>query len=164
MSQYGKILDPDFNMDRENLYPIFSNYFENPRLVKLKDVDKYSLYIVKINCYLNLEQRYLMLFIYKDDKPQGYIETMSKLKWICLQTRTLKEEYNVHTHTYLPRRLKNIDLPIQITSKNDKCYEYNVKDLPVKISLLLKDKDTYYSDTGNIVSALETYETIVTFY
>ena len=36
--------------------------------MKLKNVDNYSMYIIKIHALLGIEYRYVIVFVYKDDK------------------------------------------------------------------------------------------------
>lgn len=163
MAQYGQVLDNFYDPSREGVYTLFTEYFENPLLTKVKNVDKYSMYAVRIHALLGIENRYVMVFVYQDEHPVGHQERLSTLNWISLQTRDLPDEYKVTMHSYIPRRTK-IDQRISLVQTRERTYIYNVASLPLQITLLpTKNKNIDYNQSGSVTSALETYNTIVTF-
>jgi len=161
MASYGQILDTGYDPVKDNIYPLFHQYFENPRLVKIKNVDKYSMYMVKIHALLGVEFRYLIAFVPKNDLPIRDEKFLSQLEWESLQTRTLTDDHIIPSHSYTPKRLPNLDQKIQLRSKDDNQYVYNVIDLPIRITLLPTSKGLDYNPSGTVVSALETYQTLV---
>jgi hypothetical protein len=163
MTDFGELLD-DYNPQRDNVYPLFVNYFSNPILTKIKDVEMYSVYMSKIHALLGIEFRYIVVFVNRDNKPVGTTIYLANLPWITLQTRTLTDDHKLPFHTYNPRRLPFFDHKIKLVHQDEKQYEYVVEKLPLKVILLPKTKGTMeYNANGTIVNALETYQTIVSF-
>ena len=163
MAQYGQVLDNLYDPSREGVYALFTDYFENPLLTKVKDVETYSMYAVKIHALLGIENRYIIVFLYKDDNPKGHQDRLENLRWVSLQTRGIPDEYSVTIHSYIPRRT-SIDQKINVTEIKDRTYVYKVTNIPINITLLpSKNKNVDYSHSGTVTSALETYNTVVTF-
>jgi hypothetical protein len=163
MARYGQKLDYGYDPSRDDIYPLFVNYFENPRMRKIKDINNFSMYMIKIHALLGIEYRYLIAFVLKDDTQVGSEKFLNDLQWESLQTRTLTDDHDIPFHSYLPRRLENLDQKISLVHKDDQQYVYNVKNLPLKIVLLPKTKGIDYSNSGTVTTALETYQTLVSF-
>ena len=167
MVLHGELLDANSDPERVQLYTLFDEYFNHPILTKTKDVkDEYSVYMAKMYCLLlTSECRYLIVFIEKDDHPIGNKEHLEDLYWVSLQTRTLpKIQVELPTHSYQVNSkgglMKRID---RYKSDNIACY-YECKDLPLTCTILHKkdNNPNEYHNTGTIVSAIETYETVIT--
>ena len=149
---------------KENIYDLFLTYYNNPSMSKLKNINDCSVYICRIKCLLLNEYRYLICVIDKDDLKIGDIKSLLNLKWKSFQTRTLKDPFNenICIHTYDIKRNYPYNLEI-IKVKNDVDYDmYDCIKYRMKISLLKTDKKKSFNDKGTIVSALETYNTIIT--
>lgn len=138
LQKYGDLIDGGFDPEQDNVYTLFTEYFNNPRLVKKKDVDTFSMYITKINSMLNNEYRYLILLVLKDNQPIGKIDEMKNLNWISLQTRTFEENQNILTHYYQPRRFAPLMKKIHLQDKNENSFTYTTEELPLIITLLTK--------------------------
>ena len=162
MAQYGELLDSFYDPNKEPVYNLFTDYFRDPGMTKIKDIDNYSMYMTKIHSLLGIEHRYVIAFVFKDEKPLGNKENLSNLKWLSLQTRTMTEEHDLPFHTYIPRRT-TLDKKINITQRNERSCSYAVDGLPIIITLLQKGKTMNYVSSGSVVSALETYSTIISF-
>ena len=166
MANYGELID-DFNPHKEGVYIMFVNYFKNPSLVKVKDNDKHSMYACKLYCLLNKDCRYIIVFTDRDNSPIGTIETLNKLQWVSLQTRTLPDNYeNIEvTHAYQPIIEGPLSAIIHKTNYTKQVSTYNCEDIPIIITLLHTQKNTVdtYQQKGNVILALETFETIITF-
>lgn len=164
MAYYGQSLDVDYDINKENVYSLFCEYFKNPKMTKIKNVNKYSMYITKIHALLGIEFRYLIIFVKGDEYSLGTEKLLSELHWISFQTRTLTDEHNIPYHTYIPRRIPALDKKITLNSKDNHQYKYAVDYLPIEITLLPKStKGMDYQSTGTVVTALETYYTVVSF-
>lgn len=163
MTSYGELIDSGFDPYRENVYNLLVEYFENPTMTKIKDVDKYSMYMAKINAFLGIEYRYIIVFVFQNKEKNGHTETLQNLKWLSLQTRTMADEHNLPVHTYIPKRIMNLDQKISLIRKDDRQYFYKVDNLPISITLLAKSKSLDYNSSGTVITALETYQTIVNF-
>jgi hypothetical protein len=162
MASYGQVIDTFSEPEKEFVYQGLIEYFENPMMTKIKDAGEYSMYGVKIHALLGIENRYLLLFKHKDTEPIGTSVNLSLLRWVTIQTRALTDEYDVSTHSYIPRRTK-IDTKLFLFYHDNKQFNYHAQNLPIQVTLLPKKGGIEYSNTGSLVSALETYQTILSF-
>lgn len=163
MAQYGQLLE---NVDSifEKIYKDFDDYFNHPTMVKIKEINGYSMYMSKMYCLLSNECRYIIVFVSNDFNPIKSKEALKNLKWDSLQTRTLSDKYDLPSHGYQPRH--NGPLNVLITREKilPECSVYNCDDLPLIITLLHgKNGPNDYQKKGNIIAGLETYNTIITF-
>lgn len=163
MASYGQLIESSIDPYRDFVYNLISTYFENPFATKIKDIDLYSMYMTKIQAQLGIEFRYIVIFVFKDTNQVGTAEKLSNLKWISIQTRTLTDEHSLPSHSYIPKRISALDQKITLERKTDRSYDYRVDNLPIKITLLPKLKNVDYNASGTVVTALETYQTIVNF-
>tara|TARA_Y100000389_G_C17459622_1_gene520709 strand:- start:196 stop:699 length:504 start_codon:yes stop_codon:yes gene_type:complete len=158
---YGEIIN-DFDHERDELYEHFYKYFNNPTMFKIKDINDYSMYITKVHCLLNNNFRYIIVFVFKDNEQVMNQQQLSQLKWENIQTRTLEDYHNIPQHKYQPTRNTELYTPIQRTLKDVDKSVYSCKKYPLLITLLHnKGGANQYQDTGNVVTALETYNTLV---
>jgi len=57
MSQYGEMLDGGYEPEKDYIYDLFTNYFNNPTMRKFKNQGKSSLYACKImSMYMDTQQ------------------------------------------------------------------------------------------------------------
>lgn len=150
---------------KDVVYSAFVEYFANPSMTKMKDINDFSMYIARVYAILGIEYRYIIVFVKRDEFPLGSTKLLSNLSWVSLQTRSLPEEHNLSSHSYIPKRLPNLDKKISLIRKDEKQYLYHVDQLPISIVLLptKKNRDFEYATTGSVTTALESYQTIVTF-
>lgn len=156
-------IESGYDPKQEFIYDLFSDYFGNPVMTKLKNINNYSLYICKV-ADLGIEFRYIMVFIKQDRSILGHQEKLRSLPWINLQTRTLQEDHNLIKHSYIPTRNDNVNSTINLISKNDTSYIYKCDNIPIQVTLLGKKKNELdYNPTGRLINAIETYNTIINF-
>jgi hypothetical protein len=146
---------------KSNIYPLFTAYFDNPICTKVKDVENFSMYACKIHAVLGIENRYLILFINRDNNSTGSQYNMNDLEWVCLQTRSMEDELKVNLHSYIPQRLKELNKKITLYHSDTKTYKYNVEEFPIEVMLLPRTKNIDYNRSGFLINALETYQTII---
>ena len=164
MAHYGELLDTGYNPNKDNLYAIFVEYFENPMMTKLKDVANFSLYAAKTHSLLSTAHRYIMIFVDNDNMPLGNSNSLSEFRWLFLHTRTLEDNHNLQVQNYRPRRFKPLMNKITLQDSTDQGYTYSVDGYPLTITLLPKTSGQMdYQNSGNIAIALETYNTIVSW-
>lgn len=167
MSHYGQLLDSGYDPSKDTLYASFVQYFNNPLMTKIRDTNGYSMYLAKMNALLGIEYRYIIIFIYQDEAPIGSKEKLDKLRWVSLQTRTLREDHRLPLHTYIPTRLPSLDKKITLFNHDTQQYNYKVENLPITVTLLPSGKSANsgveYQASGTLVTALETFHTIVSF-
>lgn len=167
MANYGSILlDTNYDTRNENIYRLISGYFDNPEVIKTKVANGNSIYM---NCVYGLlcnEQRYIVCITEDDDNmPIGTRQRLADIKWVSFQTRTISEKYsNMRPFSYEQKRSPEYMLPILITKREDTHCEYKCEQLDnINITLLNGKKSKYeYQPRGNLVAALETFNTIIT--
>ena len=165
MASYGQIID-DYDPSRDIIYKYFSDYFRNPTMTKIKDTEKYSMYITKLYCLLNRECRYIIVFVDKNSASPGTLEELRTMIWVSLQTRSLTDQYNdIESHGYDPTAEGPLMAKIHRTEVNTEASTYTCETLPITVTLLHTEKNTpqTYQKSGTVVNALETYQTIITF-
>lgn len=165
MAKYGEFLDLGYDPYKEKIFEAFSQYFNNLQMTKIKDVENYSMYMAKIFSQLGIEYRYVIIFIVKDDKPIGSTQALSEMRWVTLQTRSLHDNHKLPNQTYIPRRQPSLMKKITLIKRDVTQYTYRCDDYPLLVTLLptKKDSTTEYNQTGSIVTALESYNTIVSW-
>ena len=166
MAQYGTMID-EFASVNEDIYEMFTNYFNNPTMVKTKNEDRYSVYVCKLYCLLNKECRYIIIFTKIDTNNINDELPLKSLEWVSLQTRTLPyDEYNnIKSHGYIPKEIGPLLTKINRIKITDEASTYTCDDYPIIITLLhTRTKSSLsYQNRGTVIAALETWETIITF-
>lgn len=161
-SDVGTMIDSGVDINRVNVYNIFSNYFDNPRMRRIQDLQggTYVLYGCKIRSMLAKDNRYLFACIHVS-KAKRTDEFLEDLEWVTFETRTLAEELNVPIHSYSRKRLDNV---INVLTKGEKEFNYTCPDYDLAVRLLVgKSQIRPYNDRGTLGLALETYNTIIAF-
>lgn len=162
---YGEIINTGYDPTKNHIYDSFVEYFDNPMLVKIKNVEGFSMYMVKIHAMLGNAYRYLVLLVDQDFEPIGASKKMEEFEWVSLQTRTLEELHRIPVHRYKAVMKKPLDQKIQVFNRTKERSVYKADDFPLDITLLHTRKDHLhqYNPTGSIVTALETFQTIINF-
>ena len=163
MIQYGELID-SYEPELDEMYRAFYQYFNDPFMYKIKDVDTFSMYMCKNYCLLSKECRYIITFTNKDTISIGEKIRLSEQKWISLQTRTLEDKHNLPPHFYNVIAKGPLVSPIIRVSNTDEASTYSCEAFPITITLLSPKKSgvSGYQDRGIIMSAIETYHTIIT--
>lgn len=161
--KYASFIGDGISFDRKKIYDIITEYFDNLNFVKWKDNEEgYSLYIAKIKTYLSKDSRYLIAICKKDNVNPGVVVPLSDLYWESFQTRTLTLPLPfLSPSSYEIKRDKSPEIYVVSRSKTN--IDYVCNDLNLKVTLLpVRGLEYEYSDKGNLYSALETYQTILT--
>jgi hypothetical protein len=163
MAQYGELLDV-YEPEKDALYGYFDDYFNHPTMVKIKNVSELGVYMSKTYCLLTNECRYIIVFVNEDYQPAGTKQELKKLPWISLQTRTLSDKHNLPPHDYQPKAIGPLNKKIVRINKTNEASTYRCEGLPITITLLhtKTDTDSEYQQYGNVITALETYQTVIT--
>ena len=163
MAQYGELLDA-YDPEKDATYGYFDDYFNHPVMVKIKNVGDLSMYMSKTYCLLTNECRYIVAFVPQDYDPVKTQQPLKKLSWVSLQTRTLADKHDLPPHEYQPRAIGPLNKKIIRTKQSKATSTYRCEGLPLVVTLLHTKTDTEseYQQYGNVVSALETYQTIIT--
>jgi hypothetical protein len=162
MAQYGEVLGT-YNPIYTKIYEDFDSYFNHPIMTKMYDQNGYSIYMTKTYCLLSTECRYIIAIILQNKMPIGSKEKLSELPWVSFQTRTLSENHPIQSHSYTPTRKGPLLAKIYKTSATPEAATYKCNTLPLIITLLVtKQSSSEYQNEGHLISALETYQTIIT--
>ena len=165
MEQYGNPIDAS-SPQREEMYDLVSNYFDNPTMTKVKDVEQFSMYMAKVSCKLMAENRYLVAFVERNDSTVGTSYLLRELYWVSFETCSNTDFHrNLMTISYTPKKYTPFDSPLEIKDRQTTHSTYTCNNYPqITVTLLHKSGDLYeYPNTGRLCSAFETYRTIFTF-
>jgi hypothetical protein len=144
-----------------SMYDAFTKYFSDPVMTKIKDVERYTMYMCKTYCLLSTEYRYIIALVPKDINIIGFKKNLNELRWLSLQTRSLNDNHNLPQHYYVARRGSILDSEIYRIKTEDKASTYKCDRFPITITLLHSKSKNDYQDKGIIITALETYQTII---
>jgi hypothetical protein len=161
---YGEIIDSGVDINSVNTHNLFVNYFENPKMLKVKDImgGLYQVFGCKVKTLLARDVRYLLATVPRS-KLVGVdtkeVVSLEHLDWISFETRTLQEDLSTPMHSY---RKKSIDNLITVFKKTSSEYLYNCADYGLTVTLFIsKNQIRPYSDRGTLGLALESYNCVV---
>lgn len=167
MDKYGFIFDQSYNLEKDYIYKIICEYFDYPDLQKVKDDSQFSTYLCKASGSLINQQRYIIAITEKDNFSIGTRFNLKDLSWISFQTRTLSTKYEkVPTHFYTQKKKEPYTFPIQGYKRDMKITNYECPKINgLYINLIhTKPNDLWeYPPQGTVGSALETYQTVLSF-
>lgn len=151
--------------EKEYIYSLLQEYYGSPDLVKIRDDEELSIYGVQLPCLLLNERRFLILLCPRDVVSTGRAKNMKDLRWTSLQSRTLSDEQFAHLpihNDFRVHRDAKFALPLSIHHRTQKVSSYRTDGYPIDVSLLhQKNNEFEYPNEGTLMSALETYQTIV---
>lgn len=167
----GYVIDDSIDPNKEMVYKAIIGYYGDPVFCKIRDAfsgetKTQSIYMCKIASFIGKDYRYLVVTVNPDNNEAGTLVPLSNLRWVSFQTRTLQEAYNhLKPHSYEIDREIYGRIVIVLNKRNLSHTEYVCKDIPVIVTLLHTKPDNLYEypQSGNLMSALETYRTILTF-
>jgi hypothetical protein len=164
--ELGQVINPQYDPTKNHVYEAFCEYYNNPILTKIKNIsDVYSMYMIKIHAMLGNAFRYLLVIVDIDDNPLKFKKPMKECDWISLQSRTLEDHHDIPSHVYQSRKTPSLSQKIHIKTQDEKQSVYESETYPLTVTLLhtRKNHKYQYQPTGTIVSALETFQTIINF-
>jgi len=164
MAHYGELLNT-FDPIKDQFSTYIDTYLNHPTLTKIKNVDNHSIYMVKTYCLLSNFCRYIIALVQEDNSPKGTKMKLSNLSWVSLQTRTLEDRHDVDSHSYNPKMEGPLVTKITRKTIGPNMSTYSCDSFPIEVHLLHKKKDVQseYQPNGNLISAIETFQTIITF-
>lgn len=150
--------------EKEYTYRLMTNYYDNMNMSKIKDDGKFSIYMARLKCLLLNEQRYLIAVVNRDQYPPSYQKPLADIRWVSLQVRNLTEDYNLSPQSYEMKRVPDFQRRLKVIQRDQEVTTYKVENLPVHLSLLhTRNMEYEYPDEGSLISALETFRTIIQF-
>lgn len=163
--EFAEMINPSYDPTKNHVYEAFTDYFNNPTMVKIKNVKNFSMYMVKIYAMLGNAYRYLIVFIPSDFEPIGTKKSLQKCEWVSLQTRTLEDQHTIPPHNYQKNLRPPLNQQIKIHDRSMERSVYKAESFPLDITILHTRKKHLhqYHPTGTIISALETFQTIISF-
>jgi hypothetical protein len=164
MSEHGQMI-LEYEPEKDALYDAMTEYFGNPTMRKMENADpSYAKYMTKTYCLLANECQYLVAIVKEDFMPLGHEQLLKDLFWVCFQTRTLPRRDDLPSHNYQPKRGGPLWSPIKRVARDGRSSTYKCEAYPITVTLLGESKGgAPWQDAGNIVLALQSFQTIVTF-
>jgi hypothetical protein len=164
VSNYGKLLGT-VDLEKENIYTLFVNYFDNISLTKVKQQENLGVWMAKINSMLKKGYYYVIALVEDDDDEIGAIKNLEDVEWTCLQTKNLEEYHSLPLQGYTIKREDPFNSKIEINKRDQRFSEYTCSKYPsLKITLIhTKNIEYEFSNSGTINAAVETFNTLITF-
>lgn len=153
-------IDPE----KEFLYQLVNRYYDSPTLLKIRDDPDFSMYGIQLPCFLMNEKRFLIALCPLDAFSKNSRRPLKDLRWVSLQARSLNDEKMaaLPVHNYQIKRDPQYALPLSVYHRSTKISTYRLQDYPLEVSLLhLRSNEYEYPSDGTLVSALETFQTIL---
>ena len=128
-----------------------------------------SVYKCPIECLLCNGTRFIVTIVENDNGMIGSTKQLSNIPWISFQTRyeengdDIIRKHNMQGHKYAKPAKTILDDVITQTRIKENSLVYNCDNLPLEIEILKQNKDEDYAETGSVSSALELFNTIITF-
>ena len=163
MAEYGESIDGS-DMQRMDVYNYFVNYFGNPLMKKIKNLNGgYTMYCCKIKSMLTKDKKYIFVIINPQQTPDLEELYLQDIYWDIIQTRMIEDHHNVPVHSYQIK--PSVPHPIKVFEKNDDAYKYTCQKFPnIIVNLMFtKNQTRVYGDRGDLGLAVETYNTIISF-
>ena len=149
---------------KEYTYRLFADYYDNMTMYKTRDDDRFSVYMAKLQCLLLNEQRYLIALVPRDGFPPMYKQRLDSLRWVSLQVRNLEDGYALEPQSYQMKRTSEFQRRLRVRTRTADVTTYSMDDLPLEVSLLhTRGQEYEYPNEGSLISALETFRTILHF-
>lgn len=152
-----------FSPLQENLYQIFYNYYDDPIMTRISTSEKETVFAVEIPSLLLSEKRFLILNSHR--KYHHEKVSMSSIFWHSLQVRTVGTTTNfpkVDKHIFSVKREPIYYTKLYIKERSEDISTYSSDLNGIHVSLLHTKKLKFeYPNEGTLISALETYQTIV---
>ena len=146
------------------IYQVLCNYYNTPELTKISNEGEHSIYWCKTNSLLSNAHRYLVVFVDRDVFFIGSTRPMNELNWKVFQARSLPESKKLTPHTYRASNRAPFNTQCSLLNRTTASTSYKLDTFPIEITLLHTKNDTFeYPDQGTLASALETFQTILTF-
>lgn len=164
MAQYGEYLNT-YDPQKEEIYNLVNNYFDNPVMTKAGNNENFSVYMVKIHSLLALENRFLVATVPQDNFPQGFKIPLKELAWSSFHATKLDYPQSGYIpHRYIPKRSPDFQRKITLYNRDNGSSYYDVDSLPLIVTIQHGKKSAYsYNKEGTITLALETFSTIISF-
>ena len=149
--------------ERDAVYELLSGYYDDPLMNKIKDIKgEQSMYGVQLPCFLLNEKRYLIAIVpYAEQSKTIHLRD---LRWTTLMIRALQDEslQNLPVHNYTIKRDDRFRIALRVKSRNKGITIYDETNGIFEVSLLHTRNNEYeYPNEGTLVSALETYQTLL---
>lgn len=151
-----------FSPEKEYIYDILSEYYDNPLLYKIKSENGVSIFGIQLPSLLLNEKRFLIVTFNGSIYEQ---QRLRNIPWTTLQVRTLtnNNEYNnLPIFKYKVKRFAVYNEPLKVITRTKDITHYKTKELPIEVSLLhTKGLEYEYPNEGTLISALETFQTVI---
>lgn len=149
---------------KEQVYGAFIDYYGDIPLEMIKNDNGWVIYCTKVQSGLN-DNRYIFVIV-KASRSLPIKTTLNELDWVCFQTRTSQEVYQVPMINMNITESNRAALSDKITVVNRTKEETNyvTNSLPIKIRLMhdmKKNNYLQYPDSVLLYQALNTFNCVV---
>ena len=170
----------DYNIipesETDTIRGAIASMFPDFHLIKVEnketpDKQVFGIYKALVDTMTAADTKYISVIIPKDSNtPLGTTKFLSGMKWVSFQTRSTEwpskemNGYRLGMQNYNPPMsnsglLKDV---IHLSEERNDKWVYQPENVPVKVELLKRHSDEYFSPKSNLLSALQQWNTVVT--
>lgn len=159
----------------ERARSLLAEYFDDPtmHLVKRSQQGDFCIYMVKSQGHFMNKTRYLIAIVPSSTSSSSFLSSsippktarLSTLAWSSFQTRSLQENHEIPSHSYMPKRRPGFDQKLLLVEREHDHTTYDCPDLPqIQVTLVHHKTNQIndYPDEGKLNLALETFNTVLT--
>ncbi len=157
-------LSTDTNSVRKAISDLYKDFV----MTKTQAVNGFGIYKALVDSMANHENKYIVVIVPRDNTPLGSQVYLKSIPWVSFQTRTtgnIKLEFSnfiPEPQTYQVKRNNILFDNISLATEDDHKYIYIPDHLPLRVELLKLSEKDQFSPNAKLISAIETYQCIIT--
>lgn len=156
------------DMDKRKVYNAIIQYFPNFELIKSVNYNGFGVYKAIVKCLLCTGVRYIVAIVKNDPYSIGTVRPLSVIKWDSFQTRFAEDDKDFRQFAYDSFNYEKpnetiLDDRIKVVTRNKMSQVYQCDNLPLQVEILKMKEHEDLSDYGTVSSALELFQTVLTF-
>ena len=146
-----------------------STVYQGFKLVKTSQHGSWGVYKAPVISMMANVEKYIVAVVNNDSAPLGAIAPIESLNWTSFQTRSCNDIQKEMSGYYLAQQ--GYSLPRErntvLYDKVKKVIEYDHKaiylpdNLPIKIEVIKSKPDEFLAEEGNVIAAMEIFNTII---
>jgi hypothetical protein len=154
--------------ERRKIYNAIVEYFPGFELIKTGNYNGFGVYKALVKCLMCTGVRYIVAIVKNDPFGVGTVRPLSLLKWESFQTRFTEDDkdfqqfvFDSYSHSRPSNTILDDKIKVVARSKMSQTYECN--NLPLQVEILKTNEYEDLADFGTVSSALELFQTILSF-
>ena len=173
LNEQNQIKEQQQDAIRKAISKLFYNYPQKTSffMTKTHQHNNYGIYKAHVNTDMLGNEKFIVAIVPNDNLSIGSSKLLENLRWISFQTRetkNLRKEFNgleLEQQSYVSTDIPLLKDKIHYEKKTKISYLYVPENLSMKIEIIpLKEDDvyTYENASGNVITALNIFSTVIT--